>query len=308
MKTDKGTRPIRNDTITPSMLEEAPLDRLEEAEAKSVSLGLLDLVHYLNLPEEKLTGLGKQLQDEVIKDITHIIESNYPFDHLVSLVSKINDMGFRSQWHAGWADPISGDRLQYQKSSKLGRDQRILKIAGQKMVICRELNYVGDAIFDENHKRNSLHGTIIMALEDGTFAKIKRCKRGECRKFFIVDRLSDKFCTPQCSGVYWNGDSNNRMRKYRNKEKQKEIEQAKQATERKGFRRFSKFMELALKRRRTREEGHWMHPILCDLGKGDAAQGWEVINEWDEKLRRGASIKEIWRELDPQKKEVFEAA
>ena len=72
-----------------------------------------------------------------------------------------------------------------------------LKIAGKKYVVRHD--------WKEQDASKKYYLTIIEALEDGSFIKLKRCK--QCGKFFIADRLSDRFCSPTCSKATFGGES-----------------------------------------------------------------------------------------------------
>jgi len=177
----------------------------------------------------------------------------------------------------------------------------VLKVLGDNWIVSTRILGVGVTSL-----RQEIYGIIIDALENGELSRLRRCLN--CWKFFVAEDLHLKFCTPKCMRVADGKAAPLRVREWRKRKKAKEQKEARERAERLAFKSFSNFLALALKKRHTRDEGHRMHPIMCDLGRGDPAQGWNVIREWEEKRRRGASIKEIWRELHPQTKNVFEAA
>ncbi len=286
---------------------------------------LYHTVEFMNWNLNSKEGIeeGKQLQSEILDDLIPIIPpamSNYPkesYELIDRLIHKINGMGLIPEWGLEpvgyrWVqvgDPEAAEfDLEPIDSSEaediyrdLGPGQRVLGLLGYKWVVNTKVS-----LRNAPSLRHSLYWNIIDALENGELVWLRRCLN--CWKFFVAEDLRQKYCTPECTKAADNEAAKKRVRKWRKKDAEEKQKQAAEAAERRGFKRFSMFMGLAVKKKRTREEGREMHPILWDLGKGDTAQGWNVIPGWNEKLRRGASLKNIWDALPQKTKQIFETA
>lgn len=92
-----------------------------------------------------------------------------------------------------------------------------MRIGGKKLIVYHQINTRTSA-----GSREDFYSVIIKTLEDRSFQKLKRCK--ECSRFFIADRLNDKFCRPECSKIYFDRGAGDRVRESR-KNKTAESEQ-----------------------------------------------------------------------------------
>lgn len=192
-----------------------------EAEALGVGLELVLLKNFLNwdsLTREE----DKSCRTEIIQDIAPIVTFSSTGDEvsnaLEKLVAKINAMNICPQWGVrdenyerllmegnlfGARGPVIG--LEYVPAGP------VMHIAGKKFSVAQAI----DTSLPVN--RQGFYSAIIKTLQDGSFQKLKRCK--ECQRFFIADRLSDKFCLPECSKAYFDRGALDRVRESREKKK-----------------------------------------------------------------------------------------
>jgi hypothetical protein len=187
-----------------------------EAKALEVELGLVVLKDFLN--DEGWTGeQEKSLKAEIIEDIADIVtpsDGHEVFTALQKLVHKINTMNIYPPWSVTekWDEnpwvvkkgPLAGMPLVGVASPPVGP---VMRISGKKFIVYHTL----DTFLPDNRK--DFYTVIIKALEDGSFQKFKRCK--ECSLFFIADRLSEKFCRPECSKAYFDRGAVDRVRESR---------------------------------------------------------------------------------------------
>jgi hypothetical protein len=52
---------------------------------------------------------------------------------------------------------------------------------------------------DGGHPRQFLYGLIAFALQHGVLGHLRRCRRAECRKFFVAEDLHRKYCAGMCA-------------------------------------------------------------------------------------------------------------
>jgi len=319
---------------------------LKEADAKSVSVDLIWLVEFLNSKVEALEAnenekqvpfLGgpfpghlsftredydklNQLRTEIIEDITPLVVSDStsrPVDQLVKLVQKINGVSLKLIWHV---EPTEGDwRLvagaklitRGHRSSDMGYGKGVLKIGSEKWTV----RHAFDDSYPQEFKKEGLayflrkayYAVIITTLENGTFARLRRCQ--ECRRFFVAERLGVKYCTDVCMKVADRRKAAElRMPKLRKRQRKEKEQMARQAAERRGFRRFSEFLKLAAKNHHTDEELSKLRPILKALSKRESFRGWSLIQPWEKQLKMGVSLKHLWESLPKQVKQIFETA
>jgi hypothetical protein len=181
-----------------------------EAEALEVSAELVQLKDFLNgeWSSNSMTDQDKaKLREEIIQDVAPIITSEGAevYFALVRLVEKINAMHFHPPWAVAdkpekkrWLHVPSGVEYEYR-----GPEGPIMHIGGKKLIVYHKIGL----------ESAGFYGLIIKTLEDTSFQKLKRCK--ECQRFFIADRLSDKFCRPECSKAYFDRGAIDRVRKSR---------------------------------------------------------------------------------------------
>jgi hypothetical protein len=180
------------------------LTQMQEAERKDVSLDLVELRDFLN-------SSGKseaEIREEIINLIMPIISSQ-PADEgnvlqqLKTIVKKANGLGIRSEWSVEEESPrgkvaeFAPGMLHKLWTRWLGPSNRILRIGGRKYSVRHDWR-------EETSPRN-YYLTVMDALEDGTLIKLKRCN--QCGRFFIADRVSDRFCSSKCSRVSYGGEA-----------------------------------------------------------------------------------------------------
>ncbi len=205
---------------------------VKEAQAKSVSPDLVWLAIFLNSKESnwvadeeakqiellswsfRLTKKDDErlmrLRNELIEDLVPLIEPDEftrPRDQLTKLLQKVNTMGLQTRWHLEWAvaswKAIAGSKLiaRGQRHSPLGPGRGVLKIGNEKLTVRHafEDRYARELVKREGlveALRKCLYLTVVSALEDGTFLRLRRCQ--ECQRFFIAGRLGKKYCTDKC--------------------------------------------------------------------------------------------------------------
>jgi hypothetical protein len=215
---------------TPDEVKEA-----YEAKAWDVGLELVVLKDFLN--RERHWDFSHEdldsLRAEIIPDIVPIVTPSNDaeaFAALKKLVDKINAMNIHPPWGVGVADRRSHDEPFFVRKGPLKGMPLVgftlptfagpgMRIAGKKFSIYHvgiDTNYPVD--------KKDFYSVIIKTLEDGSFQKLKQCT--ECSRFFIADRLSDKFCRPECSKAYFDRGAVDRVLKSRAK-KQAESKQPK---------------------------------------------------------------------------------
>ena len=139
---------------------------------------------------------------------------------LEKLVDKINTLELYSPWQvsdrsAPRIDPELAQLLEsdlFEDRPELEALGPVLKLGGRKFVVHNHYDFSLDP---PARTRIHFYSTIIRALTDGTFHKLKKCR--ECPSFFIADRLTDKFCRPECSQAFFSRDAVNRVRQSRAK-------------------------------------------------------------------------------------------
>jgi hypothetical protein len=205
------------------------LKEMFEAEAWGVSVELVQLKDFLNYEYTwglATTGRGltdeetNELRAEIIQDISPIVSPSNGGEVLAALeklINKINSMRLHPPWTVyekpdkkQWIQregPLAGMELEY-----TGPEGPIMLIGGKKLIVCHRL---GTRTFSGS--RASFYSVIIKTLEDRTFQKLKRCK--ECQRFFIADRLSDKFCRPECSKAHFDLGAADRVKRSREQKK-----------------------------------------------------------------------------------------
>jgi hypothetical protein len=206
---------------TPDEVKEA-----YEAKALDVGLELVVLKDFLN--RERHWDFSHEdldsLRAEIIQDIVPIVTPSNDaeaFAALKKLVDKINAMNIHPPWCVGVADKRSAEEPFLVREGPFKGEPLVgftlptsagpgMRIAGKKFSIY----HVG---LDTNYPVNKkdFYSVIIKTLEDSSFQKLKRCT--ECSRFFIADRLSDKFCRPECSKAYFDRSAVDRVRKSRAK-------------------------------------------------------------------------------------------
>jgi hypothetical protein len=200
------------DTVPPEELKESL-----EAKALDVGLVLIQLKNFLNnelaFMTEALAKEAERLREEIIQDIDPVVNSltgDEVLTALAKLVSKINAMHLHPPWTVVdkkiWKDLIEGPPLVGLDVPPAGP---VLHIGGKELIVYHKVyaHYPGS--------KEDFYSVIIKTLEDGSFQKLKRCK--ECQRFFVADRLSEKFCRPECSKAYFDRGALDRVRKSRAK-------------------------------------------------------------------------------------------
>jgi len=296
----------------------------KEAKAKRVSSELTCLIWFLN---SKPVDPGQRtVREEVANDLAPVITMAgrhavlLRMEPLYDLIKKINRLKLRFRWFFWLVPAMAG------ASGNIKPGQKFLKFPDRasyghykKCLVYKWIDYgaelgprfiqLGGSPFfdsldrgDRNALRKASYGAIIESLEDGTLSRVKNCR--ECQRFFVAKRLSDRFCSPKCSESYFGRDVKDRVRKSREKKRREKREQLKQAVERKAFKRFSEFMRAAKGQKLTQEA----HRMLKTLGSGEQLKGWRVVKKWEEQVKAGTSLADIWDGLSNAVKQVFDTA
>lgn len=184
-------------------------EMLEETEAKAVDSGLVELVWFLN--SKPVDPEIERLQTEITNDVAPVLTSIGLRDHLPplrALIDKINGLDLRFKW---WID-LAGNLPEAKLA--LGSGQGTLLLGGERSVVKKYPDYREGksepmrvipawkfGFLQERYRSAktlglAFYGAIIAALENGTFARLGKCK--ECGEFFIAKRLGQKFCDLQC--------------------------------------------------------------------------------------------------------------
>lgn len=160
-------------------------------------MDLRDLVSFLNDDLQDLDEDFKRLQREITRAIAPLTglqgsaNWNDVIDHLQGLTYDINQINWQPMWT--WASIDDNPRFR----RLLGPDRRILKIGGKKIIFYK--------MYEASSYRRYFYGILMMALESGDFARLRKCK--ECQKFFVAEHLNSKFCQPKCSNSYFGKDT-----------------------------------------------------------------------------------------------------
>jgi len=204
---------------TPDELKEA-----YEAKVLDVGLELVVLKDFLN--RERQWNFSRETEDslreEIIQDVVPIVQPSDDDDALGALkklVDKINAMDIHPPWCVGVADKRSAEESFFvRKGAFKGRP-----LVGFTLpTSARPGMYIGGRKFSIYHvgidtnypvDKKDFYSIIIKTLEDSSFQKLKRCK--ECSRFFVADRLSEKFCRPECSKTYFDRGAVDRVRESR---------------------------------------------------------------------------------------------
>jgi hypothetical protein len=181
----------------------AMLKLVNEAERKGVALELVVLKDFLNSDS---AGTDQALKEEILGLISPIL-SPAPeadvLDGLKAIVRRVNSLGISAEWTAeaeapkGKVGEFPSGLLHELWLRGLGPGKGILNLAGKKYRVRQDWRE------ETGTQRHYL--AVIDALEDGTFTKLRRCKK--CSRFFIADRRSDRFCSAKCSKATFSGDA-----------------------------------------------------------------------------------------------------
>ena len=193
------------------------LKEMYEEEALDVSVGLVELKDFLNreLPRRGLTSQEEEsLRQQIIQDITPIVSPSADadvLDALKRLVDKVNGMRLQSAW-AVLEKPENKQRNEGESDfGYIGPPGPVMRIGGKQLIVSDQFyQLLWPAVADS---QKGCYSVIIKTLADGSFQKLKRCK--ECSRFFVADRLSEKFCRPECSKTHFDRGAVDRVRESR---------------------------------------------------------------------------------------------
>ena len=206
-----------------------------EAKVLNVTVPLVRLKDFLNDEYPWHMDDPQKLRDELIGDLSPIVQPSSIAEaerYLRRLLDKINELRFDAPWEVtniappapreltpelaaafeNAKDLFQAYDLADEPSGSLSPKGRVLKIGGGKFVVHMSFNFDLD---DPPTERNEFYTIILQTLIDGTFHNLKRCK--ECPRFFIADRLSDRFCRPECSEAFFSRGAADRVRASRAK-------------------------------------------------------------------------------------------
>ena len=280
------------------------LEIVDEAEAKSVSVGLMQLVRFLNAASwgGGKSGGESKVRDEIIRDIEPIVRrSEDAKKHLKEIVEKTNNLV-----KARWTVEPAVREMKIRTRGKLvatipwpldlGPGRGILKIGRGRLAVRHDF-------FDASSLRKRFYATIITALEDGEFVRLGRCLRIECQKFFIESRLGQKYCDLTCTKEADKKKARKRARDWREEKREERELQSQQKAEHQAFDNFRRFMAVARKRKHGEEEQARLRLILKALGKGDVLKGWQRVKVWEKQ-----PDKQTWQSLSNDERKLFESA
>lgn len=277
------------------------------AKRKRPVLPTTTLLSLLNPRVERQGGhpvaQAERVRREVIEEITPLIDvwrdpckSDQTFRQLVKLVQKINGLGIKIRWAM----------IQVTGTDRNIIGGRVLKIGGTRWVIQPTFDMHPFNLRSYRSWQHHFYSFLISAFATGDFNRLGRCYWQECRKFFFASRLGQKFCKPECTKAADRKAAVKRVDKWRRRQKKKEQRRALEAEGRKAFERFSEFMTLARKNTHSEAELLKIRPILKALGQGEPQKGWRVTTQWDRRLGRGGSLKELWSGITTDQKNIFE--
>ena len=276
------------------------LEIMDEAEAKSVSVELVQLVRFLNSAywgEGKSSG-DRKVQNEIIRDIKPIIQRSIDAKrHLKEVVKKTNKL-VKARWHVEFAvremKIRSGGKVTVIPwPLDLGPGRGVLKIGRERLAVRHDF-------FDASSHRKRFYATIITALEDGEFARLGRCLRMECRKVFICSRLGQKYCDLTCTREVDKKKARERASGWREEKREETKYLARQEAEHMAFNGFRAFMALARKPSQNDEVLNQLRPILKTLGNGILSEGWRKVKAWEKKPDR-----QTWESLSKEDRKLF---
>jgi len=240
---------------------------------------------------------GKQLQQKLIQELGLIIEASdeQTFQsHLSALVQKINRLNLKTEYVVASGDQYVTDYdPSHQKTGQepnpaygqLGSGRRILKGRKGKAIVARLPWLRG------NTPAEKLYEIILLCLLDGSFARLQRCPKLECRQFHIPKDLKRTYCSNECKVTSLNKKrlDNGYFKKRRANEKQLLDQEKERIKQQKLVQKFSTFLKKASGKDEPGSELALF--IKKQLG------GWRVVDGWIKEMENGKPAGQIWERL-----------
>ena len=170
----------------------------------------------------------------------------------------------------------------------LGPRQRVLKLLGHKWVVSTRLPGKGSSSL-----REQCYSFIIDAMERWELSRLKKCLW--CTKFFAADPRQ-KYCNTEC-GVLADrrGAKEKRVPAFRRRQKDKTQKKVQRDPDRRAIMEFSKFMDLATKKRCTKKDQLIIMKWIKTYGRKNIERGRKVVKAMMEERKAGDSDKQIWK-------------
>jgi hypothetical protein len=235
----------------------------------------------LRAPDWRIAG--KRLQEEIGADLIPLIgeQPHLGLDYLDSLLDKISRLNLHFRW--------SAESTQHQGSMRLlGPERKVLKLAGQKFIVCRQLSTFES--FCE-----LFYGTVVESLENGTLPRLRLCHT--CRKFFLADPKR-RFCPgTRCKDDFHSKTANERVKKFRRRKKR--------LVAKIGLAMLSRIAD-SLKRTKpkTIADAVGKVPELATL-RHTMGERWEKFRPAVGEIIEGKEPNQVWRKLPAGIKEIL---
>jgi len=161
-------------------------ERCSEKRLKDARLNFYEL----RAPDWRIAG--KRLQEEIRVDLIPLIrgQPDLGLDCLDSLLDKISRLNLHFRWYA--------ESTQHQGSMRrsLGLEQKVLKLARQKFIVCRQPSTFKSF-------RELFYGVVAESLENGFFSRLRICP--ECQRVFVAEDPKRRFCeNKKCKDAFHN--------------------------------------------------------------------------------------------------------
>lgn len=226
--------------------------------------------------------LHKEIQRSILPLLLPLKPEVIEF-HLAKLVGETNRTG-RPHWTVSPAT-IALNNLRF--------GERVLRIQGTRWIVSKVALAAGP--------REAIFLDVISSMENGDLGRLRRCPI--CEKFFIAKDFRQELCgSIQCKKSRNRDTARIRVGRKRLRDRKRKIN-AKQNPPRRvsdGFQRFCEYMNLREKRSFSDAELDQLGEITKELPKRN-----QTPLEWDNQLRRGSSLKDIWGTLAQPIRSVF---
>ncbi len=214
------------------------------------------------------------------------------YDELFELVSTLNDLELKQTWQVMPANKKAADIMGCKYVRKRTRPgEPFLEIRGSKW----QMNSWSATW----NSREWLFSVLGSALQNNELPRLKVCLL--CKKYFVAEDLKRKFCTDECKVKFHNKSrlasgyfrKNRAMRKKRERRRQW-TQDARDTASVKIFERFLKKAEGSVDDQMA----------VGKLVKRIPGQ-WRTVTPWLHRYKNDRDVKEIWRKLPQEHKELF---
>jgi hypothetical protein len=229
----------------------------------------------------------QRLQEQIRVDLIPLIgeQPHLGLDCLDSLLDKISRLNLHFRW--------SAESTRHQESMRsLGPERRVLKLAGQKFIVCRQLS-----TFESF--RELFYGAIVESLENGAFSRLRLCPT--CGKFFLTADVRTRFCPgTSCKDEFHSKTANERVKKFRRRKKRLAAKM--------GLATLSRLAD-SLKRTKPKTRVDAIDKVkeLVTL-KHAMGQRWEKFEPRVDEMIEGKKPDQVWRNLPAGIKEILASA